>query len=201
MKKLFVWGGLLILLSSCTKSIETIPFNNYSKVLPINNNRAFTRYTIKTGDHFCDKNNLAYVQTDELKFRVRFNTSALYKTINPENQYDINKLYGFSDNQAQHHDYSARFGWRYSDNALRLFAYVYNKGVRTHKEIRLVKPGFTYSCSIKVVGNMYEFDANGIKVTMPRLATTPKAFGYKLYPYFGGDEVAPQEITIDLNDL
>ncbi len=201
MKKLFVWGGWLLLLSSCTKSIETYPFNNYSKVLTAENATPFTRYTIKTGEHYCDKNNPVYLQTDELKFRVRFNASALYKTVKPENQYDINKLYGFSDNQAQHHDYSARFGWRYSDNALRLFAYVYNKGVQSNKEIRLVKPGFTYTCSIKVVGGVYEFNANGIIVTMPRQAKTPKALGYKLYPYFGGDEVAPQEIMIDLKDL
>jgi hypothetical protein len=31
---------------------------------------------------------------------------------------------------------------------------------------------------------------------MPRLASTRKAKGYQLYPYFGGDEVAPHLINI-----
>ncbi|MEO5783498.1 MAG: hypothetical protein ABIQ07_09520 [Ginsengibacter sp.] len=32
--------------------------------------------------------------------------------------------------------------------------------------------------------------------SLPRTSTTAKAIGYKLYPYFGGDETAPHEIDI-----
>jgi hypothetical protein len=31
---------------------------------------------------------------------------------------------------------------------------------------------------------------------MPRKSTTIKAVGYKLYPYFGGDELAPHPVSI-----
>jgi hypothetical protein len=35
---------------------------------------------------------------------------------------------------------------------------------------------------------------------MPRAAATVKAKGYRLYPYFGGDETAPHDITISIRD-
>jgi hypothetical protein len=37
---------------------------------------------------------------------------------------------------------------------------------------------------------------NGITTQLPRLATTEKAKGYQLYPYFGGDEAAPHQVNI-----
>jgi hypothetical protein len=130
-------------------------------------------------------------------FTARFNSSAIYTTIDPVNQYDINKLWGFSE--GFNHQYnSARIGWSYNTSALRLYAYVYNKGVRYSKEITSVSLNTDISCSIKLSGNTYIFSVNGVVVTMPRALSTTKASGYQLYPYFGGDETAPQDITIDL---
>ncbi|MBD0352813.1 MAG: hypothetical protein ICV65_16845, partial [Flavisolibacter sp.] len=40
------------------------------------------------------------------------------------------------------------------------------------------------------------FTINDERTAMPRLSTTPRAKGYLLYPYFGGDEVAPHDVTI-----
>jgi hypothetical protein len=156
----------------------------------------FVKYTIAQGQQYCDKNGFSQIQLSELKFAVRFDSSAIYQTIDPGNQLDINKLYGFSDNNALHHDFSARFGWRWSDNALRLFAYVYNNGIQTNKELGTVAIGAENSCSIKVAGDKYIFTLNGKADTMPRASTTAKAVGYKLYPYFGGDEFAPHTISI-----
>ncbi len=36
---------------------------------------------------------------------------------------------------------------------------------------------------------------------LPKLSTTPLAKGYLLYPYFGGDEVAPHDINIWIKTL
>ena len=91
---------------------------------------------------------------------VKFDSSAIYNTSDPSNQYDINKLYGFSDNDSAHHLYSARFGWRWSDNALRIFAYVYNSGVRTSEELGTIQPGTENNCSIKVTDGHYIFCLN-----------------------------------------
>src|SRR5215216_4353437 len=85
--------------------VENIKKNN-SPLIP------FTQYTIKKGQQFCDRSAFVPVEYGELKFIVKFDSSAIYHTIDPNNQYDINKLYGFSDNDSAHHLYSARFGWR-----------------------------------------------------------------------------------------
>jgi hypothetical protein len=157
---------------------------------------SFEKYTINQGQQYCDKNAFSQIRLSELKFTVRFDSSAIYQTIHPANQFDINKLYGFSDNNALHHDFSARFGWRWSDNALRLFAYVYNNGIQTNKELGTVAIGAENNCSIKVAADKYIFTLNGKADTMPRASTTAEAVGYKLYPYFGGDEFAPHTISI-----
>ena len=33
-------------------------------------------------------------------------------------------------------------------------------------------------------------------VYIPRSSTTAKGDGYELYPYFGGDEIAPHDINV-----
>ena len=131
-----------------------------------------------------------------MKFTVRFDSSAIYQTTDRENQYDINKLYGFSDNNMDHHQYSARFGWRWSDGALRLFAYVYNEGKVESKELSAVNIGEEIHCSIKVQSDTYLFSLNNQLTEMPRKSTTLTGKGYQLYPYFGGDELAPHEVDI-----
>jgi len=56
--------------------------------------------------------------------------------------------------------------------------------------------GAETNCAIKVTSRNYLFTINGITTQLPRVATTEKAKGYQLYPYFGGDEVAPHQINI-----
>jgi hypothetical protein len=110
-------------------------------------------------------------------------------------------LYGFSDNNSGHQLYSARFGWRWSDNALRLFGYVYNNGIRDSKELGTINIGSEVNCSIKVTAKNYVFTLNGVTDSLPRAASSVKASGYKLYPYFGGDEPAPHNIYIWIKEL
>lgn len=161
----------------------------------------FQTYTIRAGAQYCDQSGYKPVEVSEMKFAVRFDSSAIYRTLDPVNQYDINKLYGFADNASDHHQYSARFGWRWSEGALRLFAYVYNAGVVSSEELTTVPIGAEITCSIKVSGNQYVFSVNDLVRSMPRAATTEKGKGYQLYPYFGGDESAPHDIRIFIRDL
>jgi len=178
---------LLLLLASCRK--ENAPQN-------LSTSPRFQQFTILQGQHYSLENNIKSVEKGEMKFLVKFDSSAIYKTANPENQYDINKLFGFSDNGNQHHQFSARIGWRWSDGALRLFAYTYNNGIREAKELCEVPIGEEVPCSIKVMGEVYQFTVNKSVISMPRQSKTPLAKGYQLYPYFGGDETAPHEIRI-----
>ncbi len=161
----------------------------------------FKKYTIDSAAHFCNDNNFVTTSLTELKFVVKFDSSAIYTTADFNNQDDINKLYGFADNNTQHHQYSARIGWRWSNQALRLFGYVYNAGIVTSKELATVDIGKENRCTIKVSPQNYIFSINNNIDSLPRKSSTTKAEGYKLYPYFGGDETAPHKITILIKDL
>jgi hypothetical protein len=135
-----------------------------------------------------------------MKFVARFDTSAIYTTVNPVNQYDINKLYGFSEG-LDHQVNSARIGWRWSDGALRLFGYIYKSSVRYSQEITTIPFNTDITCSIKLSGYNYLITANGVTVTLPRASNSTSASGYQLYPYFGGDENAPKNIYIKIKNI
>jgi hypothetical protein len=160
----------------------------------------YKTFTIKMGDHYAGGNTPSNIETSMMKFIVKFDSSSVYTSAIPENQYDINKLYGFSDNDAPHHQFSARIGWRWSENALRLFAYVYNSGVVLSKEITTITIGSEVQCAIIISDAKYIFKVNEITEMLPRAATTVKAKGYQLYPYFGGDETAPHDISIMIKE-
>ncbi len=172
-----------------------------SKKNDIQNDSDFTTYTIRKGQHASDENRFISIEYSELKFAVKFDSTAIYKTVDPSNQSDINKLYGFSDNNSQHQDFSARFGWRWSDNALRIFGFVHNTGQIIFKELGSVSIGSENNYTIKVTPKSYVFLLNGITDSLPRASTTVLAKGYKLYPFFGGDEPAPQNILISIKEL
>lgn len=159
------------------------------------------KYTIQRGQHYSDQSIFEATDYVELRFTVKFDSSAIYKTTDSANQEDINKLYGFSDNNADHEQFSARFGWNWARGALRLYAYVYNNAKRSSQEITRIQIGTEYPCSIEVSDDRYVFSANDVTVEMPRDSKTPDASGYKLFPYFGGNETAPHEINIWIKEL
>jgi hypothetical protein len=194
---LFIGSILLFFLSSCDKSREVItPIDH-----PGTSSTQFIKYTISAGQQYCDQNIYKQTSYNELKFIVKFDSTAIYQTAASNNQLDINKLYGFSDNSDQHHNFSARFGWRWSNGALRLFGYIYNNGEMSYEELGAINIGIEYTCSIKVTAVSYIFSLNEGSKIMPRGSTTITAVGYKLYPYFGGNEAAPHDIHIWIKEL
>jgi hypothetical protein len=198
---LFILSIAVLIFQSCSKQIDATDTATSSKKGSETVSNQYIQYTIQKGQQYCDKSIFVPVKCNLLSFKVKFDSSAIYKTVADSNQSDINKLYGFSDNNAAHHEYSARFGWRWSDNALRLFAYDYNNSVMSFKELGTVQIGVENTCSIKVLGNEYVFTLNGIETKMPRASTTTLAEGYKLFPYFGGNELAPHNISIWIEEL
>jgi hypothetical protein len=186
-----------LVFSSCTKpAVETLPLSATSARTA----DGFSCYVIKAGNHYCEGNVYKELQLSETKFSVRFDSTAIYTTTDPENQDDINKLWGFSDNEQQHHQFSARIGWRWSSGALRLFGYVYNEGIVSAKEITTVPIGAAVACRIAVKDGAYVFAVNGKEISLHRKSATALAKGYRLYPYFGGDEPAPHEVRIWLKE-
>lgn len=160
----------------------------------------YTSYTIPAGAQYCEQEHFETIATNAIYFTVLFDSSAVYTTKNTSNQADINKLYGFSDNRAHHHSFSARFGWRWYNNKLTLHGYIYNDSVREYKELGAIAIGKPARCAILVRKDQYAFVLNGDTTHMRRTSKTDRAEGYRLYPYFGGDEYAPHKITIQIRE-
>jgi hypothetical protein len=203
-KLFFLLAGLFFI--SCTKEINchddnrTVADEEATAKGSTPKPSGYTNFTIRQGQHYCDQNSLKSVRTSEMKFMAKFDNSAIYQTATPENQYDINKLWGFSEGINNQYN-SARIGWSWNNDALRLYGYVYAKGVRHMQEIATVSIGADITCSIKLAGDLYLFTVNGFSISLPRGLATTQASGYQQYPYFGGDETAPHLITIMIKSL
>src|SRR5215216_2739707 len=97
MKRIFLCAAAgLLLLTSCNKAIDDLIENQLSSSQKTSD---FILYKIKQGEHYTVNNAYKQVELSQLKFMVRFDSSAIYETEAGINQYDINKLYGFSDNK------------------------------------------------------------------------------------------------------
>lgn len=171
------------------------------KLPPKPSSDVFITYVIAKGEHFSSQSVYKfYDNITDMRFTARFDSSAIYTNTLPSRQEDMNKLYGFADDNKQHHFSSARIGWRWFGGKLELHGYVYNDSIRTSAYITSVPLKTDLNCSIQVNGSQYQFTINGTRLTMPRKAKTPAGVGYRLYPYFGGTAPAPHEIRIKIRE-
>jgi len=122
---------------------------------------SYVTYKIRRGQHYSDLRPFKSVSLTEMKFFAKFDQSAVYQTVNPENQYDINKLWGFSEGFNNQYN-SARIGWGYSNGAIRLYGYVYSRGSRYYQEITTALPGQELNCSIRNTGNTHMLNGTGV---------------------------------------
>lgn len=189
--------GLIMLCSvlSCSKeSGET----RKSEIITGN---LVTEYIIPQGQHVSTASSLRLVKTKELKFTARFDSSSVYTARNPENAGDINKLYGFSDCSSHHQKNSARVGWIWNGAAIELYAYCYADGRRISKLLGTAAINEEVLLTISVKSGQYEFTMRNEVFTIERGCSGDNANGYLLYPYFGGDETAPQDVHIFIREL
>lgn len=180
MVKYFI--SLLITLTTCVKK----------------NGSGFWVFKIREGAH----RSVVKVKTikrDNIRFEIVLTESCKYETINPENQLDVNKLFGFSDGGG-HMKNSARMGWRFVNDELELMAYTHYNGKFDFKKICNVNPNVHYECKINCLPDKYEFIVGDNTVYMDRYWLY-SGKRYLLWPYFGGDEVAPHDITIKVKLL
>lgn len=183
----------VLLLAGCSKEQQ---FRQDEVLQPT----LFTRNTIFKGNHFSNQSNIKAFSGNSISVNVRFDSSAIYQTTNIENQEDINKLVGFSEGFNNHLN-SARIGWNWSKNALKLYAYAYINGQRVAQEIAIINIGDTVRCNISVTSTKYVFVVGDKLIELPRAPGASKVSGYWQYSYFGGDEVAPHNIYIDIEYL
>jgi hypothetical protein len=185
--------AILFLMASCQKVAEQLS-------LSTKKTSNYTTYTIAKGQHECTPRPFKAVDEASINFIVKFNQSAVYTSQIAENQWDVNKLWGFSDGW-NHTINSARIGWSWRDGALRLHAFAHVNGQFVEQEITTVELGKDINCSIRIVGGYYMFNVNGVNVNIARATTGTTSRGYQLYPYFGGNETAPHDITIQIKTI
>ncbi len=157
-------------------------------------------YLIKQGQHYSKPNPTVFTSVSAIIFDAVFDSSCIYTLTNTSNQNDINKLYGFSDCGTHHLENSARIGWRWSNDSLRIFAFVHNNGEMIYTEITTADIDSVIHCRITCLSSSYQFEVNGKIAELPRNCSG-KYSRYKLYPYFGGDEAAPHDIRIQITEL
>jgi len=160
----------------------------------------FRTFIILKGNNYCEGNDYEVIHQSSLTFKAVFDSSCIYTSQNPDNQADINKLYGFSDCSTLHHANSARFGWNWMNGQMHIHAYCYVDSVRQYKELGTVELNKEISCKIEVLPEKYIFTLNGKQDTMQRYCSDTIAYGVKLFPYFGGDEPAPHDLRIKIKE-
>ncbi len=158
--------------------------------------RGYQIFTIKQGGH-SSSNSLQSFHDSILKFNAIFDSSAIYSSEIKNNQNDVNKLFGMSDCGVNHHVNSARLGWRWKDDSLELFSYVYINTIRKINFLTSCKIGEEIACSITASNSKYIFDIKGVHYEEVRSCNGQDH--WLLHPYFGGDEVAQHDVVIRVN--
>lgn len=158
----------------------------------------FQKFTIKKGKH---RSGWRYntSRSNSFNIEVIFDESAKYTTVDPVNQYDVNKLWGVSDCGNDHHENSIRFGWRWLNDSLEILWYRRVAGQFDFEKITTVNFNETNRMHLSINKNSYELRVNGVIKTVSRPCDQDYK-RYKLYPYFGGDEKAPHNITIRIKE-
>ena len=155
------------------------------------------KYTIDKGDHRSGLRYKPFRNKNTVNMAFRFDSTAVYQ-LEDNDQYDLNKLAGLAFGRS-HHTNSARICWRYNSEkkVVELFSYIYDDKNRAFTHITDCEIGSECNATIVVKDKTVEFTINDISKTFDK-SKWPN-WGYRLYPYFGGDRVAPHDISIWLD--
>ena len=182
MKKLLI----LLLLLSCTKEVDDL---------------GFRVYTIPAGEH-SSGSFINHPDNSRISFQFILDESAIYETEIAENQHDVNKIYGVSDFGLRHQKYSIRLGWRYLNNELELCWLRHEEGRHSAATIRTIDTDVIYNATIDIKTFYYVIviDSDTTLVRRRPEGNWGLIRRYYLYPYFGGNEYAPHDITIKIKE-
>ena len=183
---------LLLFLASCSKNIE----------------EGWQVLTIKEGQHRSAPWQLVHKQHDELSYKWRFDDSARYD-LGDNDQLDWNKLTGLSYSLLNSHYNSAMVGWRYrlDEKTIELNAYYHISKLRVYTlplmEINVYDTFYT-----EIIPNTA--DSTIIVRVSTATSTAEHSLKYnislaqdsrEIWPWFGGNEKAPLDITLQRKPL
>ena len=184
MKKLFLLFSIALLVG-CNEA-------------PIVDDDGFELFTIRAGQHSSISRNEAFTGSG-IDITAAFDETAIYTLEETKDQADINKLIGFSDCTQHHQSESARIGWRWFNNELQILAYAYLEGDLNFELMGAIPLNSEIDMSIRATSNVYEFSGSGLQtVTLQRTSDCEAGENYWLWPYFGGDQVAPNDVNIKI---
>jgi len=156
----------------------------------------FRVYTIKENRHRSVVK-VRHTKQNQFDLQVRFDESAQYTSQEAVNQLDVNKIWGVSDCGTTHSKNSIRFGWRWDLNVEQIEILMYRRKDNefSFKSLGYTNPDDLNYLSLNINEDNYVMTFNGVTDSMSRSCEEP-CRRYYLYPYFGGTERAPHDVTI-----
>jgi hypothetical protein len=160
------------------------------------------KYTIKKGEHYSTHLFKPYLGfKKEFNLTIQFTDSCRYN-LGDIDQLDINKLFGVSF--GDHQKNSIRIGWNYNlfTDKIDVFSYVYEGGVRKYEKIEevFINEIFTLKLDLNFTNNAFSIISD-TTIYFREFGYPKMKLGYYLYPYFGGNKPAPQDIIINMEVL
>ena len=135
-----------------------------------------------------------------LSFCVKDPSSMEY-SFDDDDQYDWNKLIGFTYYFMTTHKESVRLAWRWSRerNIVEIGAYVYSNGVRIMEHFADFNPNSMAWLVIKDIGNRYALSFNENYIEVPKQSVCPVESSniWLCRPYFGGNKRSPNKIRFN----
>ena len=164
--------------------------------------RMFGNYLIKKGKHRSGFYFSPQFDIKHIKRKILFKENCIYK-FGDIDDFDINKLFGVSF--GMHHTNSVRFGWNIDDDEIGIYNYCYISGKRVMIKIVSIPTETNFVFEIFIYDSYYELkitDMNGKLIGWSEVSK-PKTtkWGYHLFPYFGGNKVAPHNMEICMKKI
>ena len=152
------------------------------------------KYTIPEGNHRSGLRYKPFRNKTRLDMTFRFDSTAIYQ-LGDNDHFDLNKLGGLAFGR-NHHINSARICWRYNveKEVIELFGYLYDHNKRVFSHITDYKIGVECKASIVINKETVTFTVGS--VTKDYAKSKWPSWGYRLFPYFGGNKVAPHDVNI-----
>lgn len=155
-------------------------------------------YEIRKGEHYSRRSGMprrivSLFEGRHLEFEARFTSSCLYQPYYD----DLNKLYGFTDCNSGVHENSVRFAWRHNGKGkIEIFAYWYVEGTRGFYKMGETEIEIPDTYEIWAKNDSYYFRFNNVEFSTPRLKNCDHGLRVRLFPYFGGNAPAPNDMLI-----
>ena len=142
-------------------------------------------------------------KVNSISLKFKFRTECWWAPPRNNDDGDLNKLAGIGYG-TNHHNNSVRITWLPDfdhQGVIKLYGYTYDERKTDPKfasqhicDVNVMQP-----CTASIVSqnNKYTITVNGSSITMDNSITDPNLC-FRLYPYFGGNNTAPHDMTIEL---